>query len=140
MQGLLIFRALLAILLYGFLTVVMVIIWRESTHNTKKSEVSPEAAALIEIDVTKATRRYELRPVTALGRSQDNHVVIDDPFASTHHAIIIWRDQRWWIEDLESHNGTQLNGHPLTAPELLSSGDRIQIGETELQFVLHHQS
>lgn len=136
MQGLLILRFLLIILLYGFLTMAMFIIWRELKQNSQKAERHPEPAVLMAMDENNDDSRHELRPVNALGRNQDNHIVIDDPFASTHHAIIVWRDQQWWIEDLESHNGTQLNGHRLTEPERLSSGDLIQIGETEFQFIM----
>jgi len=137
MQGLLILRALLIVLIYAFLAVALYVIWREFSHNTGNSEYNPEPATLFISDELTDSTEHQLRPVTAIGRSSNNHIIIDDPFASTHHAIIVWRDHRWWVEDLESHNGTQLNGLSLSEPSVLTSGDVIRIGETELRFVMH---
>ncbi len=137
MQGLLVLRTLIVVLLYAFLAVALYIIWREFSHNTGNAEYNPEPATLIITDELTNSTEHQLRPVTAIGRSSANHIIIDDPFASTHHAIIVWRDHRWWVEDLESHNGTQLNGLILTEPSVLTLGDVIRIGETELQFVMH---
>ena len=75
-----------------------------------------------------------LRPITALGRAGDNTLVLDDPFVSAHHALVLWRDERWWLEDLESHNGTFLNGERVSSARPLTSGDRIRLGETQLRF------
>ena len=134
MQGLLIYRALLIFLIYAFLTVALYIIWREFDHNARKTDHTPEPAILVSTDESNDKTEHQLRPVTAIGRSNDNHVVIEDPFASTHHAIIVWRDSRWWIEDLESHNGTHLNEEIMDEARVLTSGDVIRIGETELTF------
>lgn len=137
MQSLLILRALLIILIYAFLAVAVYVIWREFNHNTRDTNQTHQPAILTATDASETSTEYQLRPVTALGRSSDNHIIIDDPFASTHHAIIVWRDQRWWIEDLESHNGTQLNNQLLSEPSVLTSGDIISVGETELKFDFH---
>ncbi|TFG69727.1 MAG: FHA domain-containing protein [Anaerolineales bacterium] len=136
MQGLLILRALLVVFLYAFLALALYVIWREFTHNTGKVENNPDPALLRITHASMESTEFQLRPVTALGRNNDNHIVIDDPFASTHHAIIVWRDQQWWVEDLESHNGTQLNDNLLTEPHVLTSGDIIRIGESTFVFVM----
>ena len=135
MQGFLIYRALLIVLIYAFLAVALYIIWREFSHNAKKTDDSPETAViLLTKDETSGVSTHQLRPVTAIGRASDNHIIIEDPFASTHHAVIVWRDRQWWLEDLESHNGTRLNDDVMTEPTILASGDVIHIGETELKF------
>ena len=134
MQGLLIYRAVLIFLVYAFLTVALYIIWREFSHNARKTDDNPETAVLVSIDESNGSTEHKLRPVTAIGRSNDNHIVVEDPFASTHHAIIVWRDRCWWLEDLESHNGTHLNEEIMTESVVLTSGDVIRIGETELKF------
>ena len=51
-----------------------------------------------------------------------------------HNPLILWRDELWWLEDLESHNGTFLNEQRITNPMPLASGDRIRIGTTVLRF------
>ncbi|QQR56389.1 MAG: FHA domain-containing protein [Candidatus Melainabacteria bacterium] len=70
-----------------------------------------------------------------IGRDPSNQVVVaDDTFASRHHAWITFEEGMFWIEDLGSTNGTLLNGHPVVKRQILSSGDKIRVGHTELSF------
>jgi tRNA A-37 threonylcarbamoyl transferase component Bud32 len=60
----------------------------------------------------------------------------DRGVASRSHAIIIEHDGEHMLEDLGSMNGTMLNGQPVPAhqPQRLRPGDRIRIGEVEIEF------
>jgi FHA domain len=81
-------------------------------------------------------RELDSTPVT-LGRASENDLVLDtDEFASVHHARIEPRRDGVWLTDLESTNGTFLNGIKLTKPQKLTSGDVIRVGETDLRFEL----
>lgn len=72
-----------------------------------------------------------------IGRDGDNDVVlINDGYVSRFHAWITFEQDRFWVEDLGSTNGTLLNGEPLRRRELLASGDKIKIGESEMTFLL----
>jgi pSer/pThr/pTyr-binding forkhead associated (FHA) protein len=72
-----------------------------------------------------------------IGRDGDNDVVlINDGYVSRFHAWITYEQERFWVEDLGSTNGTLLNGEPLRRRELLASGDKIKIGESEMTFEL----
>ncbi|MCM1013226.1 FHA domain-containing protein [Brevibacterium sp. XM4083] len=71
-------------------------------------------------------------PVT-FGRAPDNTIVIDDDFASSHHARIIARNGAWVLEDLSSTNGTFVDGSRITAPFDLGIGTQITIGHTTLE-------
>jgi hypothetical protein len=144
-QTLIILRLLLAALLYGFLALLLYVMWQGLQTRSRDHELPYEPADLIVkplIDnhhrdaakTEKAQQQLTLKPVTAIGRAQDNHVILDDPFASANHAIVVWRDGRWWVEDLDSHNGTLLNGEAVAKPQPLASGDYITIGETSLLF------
>ncbi|MCU0519874.1 MAG: FHA domain-containing protein [Anaerolineae bacterium] len=127
-------RIVLVVLLYGFLALALFVIARDLRERGQEAApLCPSASLAIEGEAS-ADQRYTLRPVTAIGRGRDNHVTIDDPFASSNHAIVAWRDNTWWIEDLGSHNGTYLNDDRVTKPRPLVSGDRIGIGETVLRF------
>lgn len=69
-----------------------------------------------------------------LGRTADNDLVIKDPSSSRSHARVFEKGSRFYVEDLKSQNGTLLNGAELKAPRPLSDGDRIAIGDVELEF------
>jgi sigma-B regulation protein RsbU (phosphoserine phosphatase) len=69
-----------------------------------------------------------------IGRSARNDVCIPDPFASRVHAEVRREGDIYVMQDLGSANGTLFNGARAEAPMPLAPGDRIQIGETEIEF------
>ncbi|MBI2892073.1 MAG: FHA domain-containing protein [Deltaproteobacteria bacterium] len=69
-----------------------------------------------------------------IGRAPDCHVTIEDPLISRHHAKIVVSDERACVADLQSRNGSRLNGERLRAEAVLKDGDRIRLGAQELLF------
>lgn len=69
-----------------------------------------------------------------IGRAPACAVPIKDDFASQLHARVFRRDGDVFCEDLGSTNGTFLNKKPVHGPNKLAKGDRIQIGNTVLEF------
>lgn len=66
-----------------------------------------------------------------IGRSAGCNISVpDDTFVSTMHARLYSYDGYTWVEDLNSTNGTYVNGGQLNAPRPLTKGDRLQIGST----------
>jgi pSer/pThr/pTyr-binding forkhead associated (FHA) protein len=86
--------------------------------------------------VQKTGQRVPLKNLKVkIGRDPSNQVVIpDDTFTSRHHAWITFEEGDFWLEDLGSTNGTLLNGHPVVKRQVLSAGDKIRVGHTELTF------
>lgn len=72
---------------------------------------------------------YPLDAVTSLGRDVNNGIVLDDPFASSDHAVLTFRGRNWYLEDLASTNGTYVNGVPVDGLAPLGFGDEVQVGE-----------
>src|SRR5438045_6840900 len=72
------------------------------------------------------------KPVT-IGRHPDNLLVITDTQASRFHAVIGKSKEGYVVKDLDSRNGTRLNGQPVKAAKL-NSGDVVAIGTTEIRF------
>jgi len=68
-----------------------------------------------------------------LGRAADNDVVLADEEVSRHHAVIRWQDDRPWIEDGGSRNGTFVDEVRLTGAQPLRPGQVIRLGRTRLQ-------
>lgn len=71
------------------------------------------------------------RPL-AIGRAPDADVVIDDPLVSRRHATLAARGGRLVLVDLQSRNGTRVNGRAIREV-VVGPGDRIEIGATRLE-------
>jgi hypothetical protein len=70
---------------------------------------------------------------TTVGR-QGNLTITDD-HASSHHALLQSAHGLWYVEDLDSTNGTYLNGRRIYASQRLKKGDKVRIGHTVLLVV-----
>jgi len=75
-------------------------------------------------------QRFDLIGGLSIGRSKEADVRIDDRYASSIHARVFSREGRFYVEDMNSTNGTLLNGATLHGEADLIDGDTIQIGDT----------
>lgn len=73
-------------------------------------------------------------PITTLGRGEHNHIIIDDNYTSYEHARIVYLEEKFSLEDLQSTNGTFLNGVRIKERVDLQDGDQVKIGETIFVF------
>lgn len=73
------------------------------------------------------------RPRVRIGRAGSNDFVVQDNKASRSHAEILFQEGNYWVQDLDSTNGVQVNGQPVRTV-ILQPGDRITLGDTELLF------
>ncbi len=62
-----------------------------------------------------------------IGRGGDSDIVLPERQVSRHHVQILRGDDRYILEDLDSKNGTHLNGRPVHGKVPLQDGDEIQI-------------
>jgi pSer/pThr/pTyr-binding forkhead associated (FHA) protein len=74
----------------------------------------------------------------SIGRREDNDICLrNDTFTSRYHARIHWRDGRWWLEDLNSKNGTFLDSGQedarVSGTIPLETGQLFRIGRTWLR-------
>lgn len=67
-----------------------------------------------------------------VGRSAQADVSVDDQRMSRKHARFVHRDEAWWVEDLDSSNGTSVNGRPCVGATRLAPGDVVMIGQTRV--------
>jgi hypothetical protein len=78
--------------------------------------------------------RHELRKRrTVIGRSKDCDLQLDDPNASRRHAEVRQEGTSYWIVDLDSTNGLEVNGRRAKRAKL-DTGDKVTIGSTDLVF------
>ena len=68
------------------------------------------------------------------GRASSNEIVIRTEQASRQHARVFWSDEGWKLEDLNSRNGTLLNGQPISLPTCLGDSDVIEVAGFAVTF------
>ncbi|MBU5310541.1 FHA domain-containing protein [Tissierella carlieri] len=83
----------------------------------------------------KIKEYYSIDDSISLGRHGDNNIVVKDPFVSKRHFQIIEDEGDYYLEDLNSANGTYLNGDKIFDVVRLNDGDIIRIGQIEFLFV-----
>lgn len=85
------------------------------------------------IEVTSG-REFDLGPVTKIGRGHGCDVVLADPKVSRQHAMIRFEDEKYWLYDLGSFNGSAVNGRRVLTAFRLRDGDRVEIAGHGLMF------
>ncbi|KNF09517.1 FHA domain protein [Gottschalkia purinilytica] len=83
----------------------------------------------------KIKDEYTLENEVKIGRSNQNDIVIRDPYLSKNHARIITDEGQFFVEDLKSINGTYINNNRIYDVTKLKNGDRIKVGQIEFLFV-----
>jgi pSer/pThr/pTyr-binding forkhead associated (FHA) protein len=126
----LILRILLAIALYAFLGWVLITIWNDLrqqgyvlTHN--------KIPTLVLTGMDSTSQEYQFaQPVITIGRSPTNDLAILNETVSSYHTRLHYYLNQWWVNDLNSTNGTFLNGQQIATSTVLTSGDMLTCGET----------
>ncbi|MDR7330634.1 FHA domain-containing protein FhaB/FipA [Corynebacterium guangdongense] len=70
-----------------------------------------------------------------IGRHQDCDFVLGDDYSSSRHARLFRRGSEWFVEDLESRNGTFLAGYRIDQPERVRAGVDVRMGRTTVRLV-----
>jgi DNA-binding NtrC family response regulator len=74
--------------------------------------------------------RHELRPPLTIGRSRACEIMLDDDKVSRYHARIDVSRGQLKLRDLNSRNGTRVNGQRIASEVVLLDGDRLQLGDS----------
>lgn len=93
-----------------------------------KLVVSLDGVVIKEVQITKDK--------TTLGRRPYNDIVIDNLAVSGEHAVLQMVGADVFIEDLNSTNGTYINGKAIKK-QLLADNDTVEIGKYKIKFLLH---
>lgn len=94
----------------------------------------PSGTAATKLVITAGDRTgYSLRldrREIAIGRADNSDLVIDDEYASTQHAKLVLINNDWLIQDLNSTNGTYLDGSRVGTPAVVKLNTPVRIGKT----------
>ncbi len=120
-----IFIALIYYFLFNFLNIMMADLRREKNY--------PKETGFILVE--ENGKKHTLFDINTIGRADDADIIIDDPFISSKHALIAKRGSKLVIQDLNSTNGTFLNGKKIKKPVRLKEKDEIRLGTKKFTFL-----
>lgn len=137
---LLLLRVAVVFLLYFFLWQVLRVVSRDLRSGG--APAGPAASPYGQLVVTASGQTgipvgkvFPLSPVTVIGRSTEVDVSLNDTFLSNEHARLQQQNGVWMLDDLNSTNGTYLNGFEVRAATEVHDGDVVRVGRVELKLV-----
>jgi pSer/pThr/pTyr-binding forkhead associated (FHA) protein len=136
-ETLLVLRVLLGAVLYGFLGWGIFVIWRDLRQQGQvvSARQIPPLELRWEQDGEPQSRSYDTPEIT-LGRDPACDCAILNETVSARHARLAYHHSQWWIEDLQSTNGTYINQEQVYTPTVIVSGDELRCGQVHLQVSL----
>ena len=129
-QTLLLVRILLAAALYAFLGMALLILWRDLKRQAENviAAQSPPITLLRE----GQTSFHFTKPEITIGRDPACDATLEDKTVSNEHARFSFHHNQWWLEDLQSTNGTFLNEERVSAPTVITTSDLVRCGQVVL--------
>ena len=120
---------------------------KELSEEEKKEREEIKNAPILVLKVVKSNffmpqTEWTLEPGEyILGRYPTNDIVLPDPYISRRHARIFFRDGEWYIEDLNSTNGTIVDNEDIKGkgPKKINNNTEIVVGLTILSATLKEE-
>jgi pSer/pThr/pTyr-binding forkhead associated (FHA) protein len=127
-------RLILAACLYAFLGWALYILWKELQIKSIElvTRKMPSLNLTIQNEGTKSTHRVFHQSDIFAGRDSTCDVFLDDDAVSARHFHMGYHHGQWWLEDLNSTNGTWLNQVLIATPTVITTGDQIECGHTAI--------
>ena len=138
-----IFGLFFIVILYVIIYYALKIMYKDVKNGGKKRRPS-NSNKYYGLEVISAGDNLDLKggsiiPIRSdltIGRKDGNSIVLLDQHVSGNHAEIIVRNNKVYLEDLHSTNGTFLNGKRISVKVQLSNKDEITIGKSIFKIVL----
>ena len=104
------------------------------SNNSAPAATSQTATRLVIVSGPKSGLELSLvqEPLT-IGRASESGLVIRDDYTSTHHARLMLLNDSWVIQDLDSTNGTFLDGTRVLVPTHVPLNTSVKIGATSFE-------
>ena len=101
---------------------------------SRPSQAGPLANFLVKGGVLKGQRLQIKTPIVNIGRAEYNDLVLTDPSVSTAHAKLQRREGVWVLVDLDSTNGTFVDGERVKGETPIAPGASVRFGDVPLVF------
>lgn len=133
-----ILKYLFVLIVLYFIYSIIRIIYYDVRASMKKEKISDTYLKLINFNQGfkfKVQEYYIIGETNTIGRDKSNTICINDKFMSKFHARIIYDEGMYFLEDLNSANGTYLNNEKIEDAIELKSQDIIKMGQVQFLFV-----
>jgi pSer/pThr/pTyr-binding forkhead associated (FHA) protein len=131
-------RLLLTVSLYAFLVWAFITLWRDIKFQSvllSGRKIPPISLSFTDDSQTRQVRRFIQAELT-IGRDPACECPIEDDSISARHTRLSYHHNQWWLEDLDSTNGTLINQEKLAIPTVVISGDEFRCGKTSFTITL----
>jgi hypothetical protein len=130
-------RLAMAVILYLFLGWAMVILWRDLKRHSELLAARQAPPITLAANIAGGSFEHQFKVQEILiGREPACDVMLEDLTVSGQHARLAYHHSQWWVEDLQSRNGTFLNREPVTSQVVLTNGDELQVGQIIVHLVI----
>ena len=134
----LILRVLSALSLYAFFGLIIFLLWKNLINKDTTVAASQRPTITIK-DISKDETQNFRENEVFIGRDELAQIRFQhDEAVSNMHARLFYKENNWWVEDLQSTNGTFLNQDPIITPTIIISGDQITCGKTTIEITMDH--
>jgi len=135
---LLLLRIGMTLSLYAFMGWAFLFLWRNFKIESEllATRKTPPLTLTFTLPNNKSKTKHFRDPEISLGRDPHSEVYLDNETVSAHHARLSYHHGQWWLEDLNSTNGTTLNGEDVNTPTIVIGGDKIHCGDAPLKMRL----
>lgn len=124
-------RLLITVVLYVFLAWAFISLWQDIKLQTAllASRKVPAISLSIVRNNSRSQVRHFAQPEITIGRDPACECPVEDAAISTRHARLSYHQNQWWLEDLNSTNGTFLNNEKVDMPTVIISEDEFKCGD-----------
>lgn len=135
MSSILVFalRILLVLLSYAFLGWMIYTIFNDIKMSSSQKTKQTIPPIILEAQIEEGESKRVFRQIQMiLGRDPSVDFPLNDETISLKHSKISYHNKQWWIEDLESTNGTYLNDESVKTETIITNGDKLRLGKVEI--------
>ncbi len=138
----LVIKYIFVLVVYMFIFSIVKLVYLDITDAKRRDMAQKGAYAYLKLINLRRNLKfkmhesYSIKENSVIGRSKRCQIYIDDPHLSKNHARIFLRDGDFFVQDLESTNGSYLNGRKLQKqPVRIKDSDKLSFGDISFIFV-----
>lgn len=131
----LVLRIALALSLFAFLGWALWLLWKDLSKSASLSLSSLIPALKLASRADHPSFQFAQQEIM-IGRDPACQCHLTDKTISGHHARLYFDLSQWWVEDLQSTNGTFLNEQTVSSPMVLATGDHLRVGQLSFDITI----